>query len=325
MPFDSFLGNTHCVQILRAALRRARLPHALLFAGPDAVGKRFLAQQLAMTLNCQGSIADDWCGICRSCRLIQLGNHPDVSILEPEGDGQVIKIERVRQLIREAVRNPFQGKNKVFILDEAHRLNPASGNALLKILEEPPLSSKLVLVTSQPHALLTTIRSRCQLVQFAGLTESEIAAILESRFTMNKEEASQRAGMAGGSLGKAVSLDLKRCALLAEAARSFLLMSISEAGLREIADTLARIGKERQDTEEWIGMLLQELRGLAHAGAAQTRQDSTPLSFAQIERMARASEQLRRNLDHNISRPLALENLYLLFVRIAERGPTLSS
>jgi DNA polymerase III subunit delta' len=318
MPFDSFLGNAHCVQILRTALQRGRLPHALLFAGPDAVGKRFLAQQLSMALNCQGPIADDWCGICRSCRLIQLGNHPDVSILEPEGDGQVIKIERVRQLIREAVRNPFQGRYKVFILDEAHRLNPASGNALLKILEEPPLSSKLLLVTSQPHALLTTIRSRCQLVQFAGLTASEIAAILESRFDIKKDEAAQRAGLAGGSLGKAVSLDLKRCALLAEGARSFLLMSISVSGLREIADTLARVGKERQDTEEWIGMLLQELRGLALVGTATDRQSSTPLSFVQIEKMARAAEKLRRNLDHNINRTLALENLYLQFVRIAE-------
>lgn len=333
MPFDTFTGNPRCVKLLRTAMRRGRLPHALLFAGPDAVGKRFLALQLAKALNCEGSIAEDWCGTCRSCRLIDLGNHPDVSVLEPEGNAQVIKIgqsgdspnESVRGLISDAVRNPFLGRNKVFILDEAHRLHPAAANALLKILEEPPLSSKLVLVTCQPHALLSTIRSRCQLVRFAALAESEIAAILEASFDMKQDEAIERARLADGSIGRALSLDLKRHALLGEAARSFLQTSTEIGGFREIADTLARIGKERKDTEEWIGMLLKELRGLAHAAAYRTGREEASLTLPQIVKMVGAVEQLRRNLDHNINRSLALEDLYLRFNRTANTGAKLTS
>lgn len=321
MPFDDLLGNPHCVRILRFALQRNRLPHALLFSGPDAVGKRLLAKHLALALNCTKSGPADWCGTCAQCRLIVLGNHPDVYFIAP--DGQFIKIEQVRYLIREAYFMPFQGRFKVFVLDEAHRLHPAAANALLKILEEPPLSSKLVLVTPQSHALLPTIRSRCQALRFSPLREPEIERILREHYGLDAQEASLRAGLAEGSVGRAIALDLKRQEFLSKSAALFLEMAIRNAALGEASELAAKISKERGDTEEWLRELFRRLQFTVHVKVKD--EDSDPvaktLTLPQLDVMAHAADEFRRRLDHNINRTLALESLYLRFSEIARLSP----
>jgi DNA polymerase-3 subunit delta' len=96
---------------------------------------------------------------CRGCRLLALGNHPDVSVVRP--DNTAIKIEQVRAIRLEAQKPPFMGRGRFFIFQSAHRMNASSSNALLKVLEEPPSATHFLLLTSQPYLLLPTLRSRC--------------------------------------------------------------------------------------------------------------------------------------------------------------------
>lgn len=315
MPFSEFLGNSHCVATLRRALERNRVPHALLFSGPDAVGKRLLARHLALALNCETGAAD-WCGKCPQCRLIGLGNHPDVSIVEPQG--QFIKIEQVRRLIQEASFEPFQGKFRVFVIDEAHRLHPTAANALLKILEEPPPRSKIILITAQPHALLPTVRSRCQLLRFSPLSETEIETVLTERCGMETKEAARRARLAEGSVGRAIALDLKRHETYSKWAASFLELSVRGAAFSEASTLAGKVSAEREDTEEWLRQLFRALRGMLQEKVSQpdNAAESGSLTLPQLEAMAGAADELRRGLEHNVNRTLAIESLYLRFLSI---------
>ncbi len=143
------------------------LPHALLLVGPDGVGKRQFAERIAASLVCEDTSIDRQpCGSCRGCQLASSSTHPDIYWLEPEEEGKNIRIDAVRELIGRTVLTTQAKGSRVFVISPAHAMNRAASNALLKTLEEPASSSTLVLISSQPHLLPATIRSRCQTMVF---------------------------------------------------------------------------------------------------------------------------------------------------------------
>jgi len=163
----------------------SRLPHAMLFVGPAGLGKRALAEAFAAHLLCQAPAADGVaCGVCSGCRLRQGGNHPDLFRLEPATATKVdesdtkrassqIVIEQVRTLQQSLSVTGHQSARRVVIVDPADAMNVFTANALLKLLEEPPVGCVLVLVSSSPRQLLPTIRSRCQQWHFTPPTPAQ--------------------------------------------------------------------------------------------------------------------------------------------------------
>jgi len=121
---------------------------------------------------------------------------------------RVLRVEQMRQIEKEANFRPFEGKARVFLIDEADKLNDASANALLKVLEEPPRTSHLILISARPAMLLPTILSRCQMIRFAPLTPPEIESHLITNKLSDAKTARLRARAAGGSIGRALSGDL---------------------------------------------------------------------------------------------------------------------
>jgi DNA polymerase-3 subunit delta' len=201
--FDDVLGNGRVKKILRLALQRGRIPNSLLFCGPEGVGKRTLALVLARAINCQRR-QDDACEECSACRAISAGRFPDVQEIKPEG--QFIKVEHVREMRQLAYLRPMAGKKRVFFITEAEKLNDESANTLLKILEEPPFFSQFILVTSNPHLILPTIRSRCQTLQFGPVGKEEIVkALLEKG--RGEDQARIISLYVRGNFGEALGLD----------------------------------------------------------------------------------------------------------------------
>ena len=200
VKLQDFVGN----EVLVNLLRRVALPPASLFLGAHGVGKTTLALGLAAVANCKNGSSGDFCCDCGSCLKIASGNHPDVLLFEPGGTS--ISIEAMRHLNRESQFYPYQGKIRVFIVDQADKLTQEAANSILKTLEEPPATSHIVLTTSFPELLLPTIRSRCQKFRFSRLSRDEVKSYLEARF--EAEEVSGRAAFSNGSIGKALSLDL---------------------------------------------------------------------------------------------------------------------
>ncbi len=183
----------------RLLLARHAFPHALLLAGSEGAGIERLAESLAAGLLCDRALADGGaCGECSACRLLAAGNHPDLLWLSPaEADeaagrkaSSQIRVEAVRQLIATLALSPYHGATRVSIIQPAEAMNPATANALLKVLEEPPPGNLLLLISHRPLRLLPTIRSRCLQVRVATsdalLTatgdgiEAELAAFLRN-------------------------------------------------------------------------------------------------------------------------------------------------
>ncbi|MFQ6108631.1 MAG: DNA polymerase III subunit delta', partial [Candidatus Aminicenantales bacterium] len=175
MAFKDVLGNDRQKKILRRALRKGRIPNSLLFCGLDGVGKRSTALVLAKAMNCEKS-SDDACEACPSCRAISRGVFPDVMVVSPEKN--VIKIDQMRILKQTAYLKPMTGKKRFFIVTEAEKMNDEASNSLLKILEEPPHFSHIILISSNPDMLKPTIKSRCQTLHFQPISKEDIEKIL---------------------------------------------------------------------------------------------------------------------------------------------------
>ena len=212
MRLGDVKGHAPIRRLIARAVARDRLPPCLLLTGPDGVGKRRVALAVAGILNCEAvrapeagdaAACPDACGACGTCQRIARGVHTDVIIIEP-GETGSIKVEAVRTAVAQAAFRPFEGRRRVVVIDDADRLVPAAQNALLKTLEEPPPASVFLLVTSRPHLLLATVRSRCPALRFGGLPTDEIADILVTRHGVDSTAARAAAASADGSAARAL-------------------------------------------------------------------------------------------------------------------------
>jgi DNA polymerase III subunit delta' len=189
--FDGIVGQGPAIRSLTQILKSGRMPHALLFTGIDGVGKRTAAVRLAMAANCRPGPAlkrpetvaanpdappGHPCGQCGPCSRIAQGIHPDVTLVLPEGG--VIKIAQIRNLCRILSMKPFEGETRVAILIDAHLMNPSAANALLKVLEEPPEKTLLILTAGQSADFLPTIVSRCQHIRFNPVSRAALSGAL---------------------------------------------------------------------------------------------------------------------------------------------------
>lgn len=207
MSFGNVLGQETALAILKGILADRRLPPALLFAGPDGVGKTMAAVEFAKALNCEVTPgAQDPCDRCGSCLAADKGIDLDLKRVnaayqallaeeEPERQ-QHIKIETIRHLIRDLEMRSFAGRWKTAILEDAHRMPAPAANAMLKSLEEPPQKTIWILTASRPRELLPTILSRVRTVPFKPLPDSLVSAIL-LRLTAS-ETGGRRSDLRGG-------------------------------------------------------------------------------------------------------------------------------
>ena len=148
---------------LSAYIKADRLPYGLMITGIAGIGKTSLAYFFARSLVCEVRRKDgEPCGECRSCHLMDVRNHPDFIFIEPNKPGNMILVENIRELIGKLSTTTHYGEHRVVILYQAHRLNTAAANSLLKTLEEPSSGTMIILVTEIPSMLPMTIVSRCQ-------------------------------------------------------------------------------------------------------------------------------------------------------------------
>jgi DNA polymerase-3 subunit delta' len=296
MRLDEVRGHGRVRAILSRALERDRLPPALLFAGPNGVGKKALALAVAQAAMCERAPVPEPCGECRSCRKVsaallperleglrqEADRHPDEDVwrnfrLHPDlvlSEGwwltktgrpraePEIRVDQVRDLIGEIAGTPFEARRRVFVIDDAHTMNEAAQNALLKSLEEPPPRSHVILVSGAPLGLRQTIRSRCQMLRFGPLPRAAVAAFLAERQGLSPSEASLRAALAGGSPGAALAFESEAYARMREG-----LIGLLERA--EALDPMARMeAAEALEQTEDPALLLATLRSLLRDVAA---------------------------------------------------------
>ncbi|MFC2005581.1 ATP-binding protein [Chloroflexota bacterium] len=205
------IGQTRALSLLQRSLETGSLAHAYLFVGPAHVGKMTLALNLAQALNCEA--AEPPCGKCASCQKVASAKHADVQIIglshnadSAEAKSRVeISIDHIRQIQHSASLPPFEGKYKVFIIDEAELLSNEAANCFLKTLEEPIGKVVFMLLTANEQLLPMTVLSRCQRLELLPLASTEVEAALSSSWDIEPQKAKLLARLSHGCLGWAVS------------------------------------------------------------------------------------------------------------------------
>lgn len=208
MSWDRIRGHDAARTTFHTAAARGRLGQAYLFVGPDGVGKRLFARELAKALLCEKPPAPlTACDHCPGCAQVEAGTHPDVFTLRtPEGKHE-LPVSEMREFCTRMALKATRGGRKVGVVEDADDFNEESANSFLKTLEEPPAGSLLVLLATELDRQLPTILSRCQVVRFAPLGADDLNAVLAGQGVEDAARRERLVRLAGGSVARALALN----------------------------------------------------------------------------------------------------------------------
>jgi DNA polymerase-3 subunit delta' len=358
MGFSDFHGNERVTATLRGMLKAERVPSAMLFLGPRGVGKYTLARMFAQAANCE-KLRDDFCGECETCKrialladtgpLIEQGlaqrgesadtaaveraplilqTHPDVWAMVPDPvrlktpvARPVIRMGQLRAIERAAYFRPH-GRRRVFILDGAETMRWDLSSIFLKILEEPPDTSTLILLAPSPYQLLPTIVSRCIQFHFAPLDAKQMDAVLGERGKLSSAQRSLAAELAEGSPGAALGMDVEKASELRRQALRVLELSAGGKLSGLFTQTNQLVKQQALPFELILDALyslladLLELTGnpedplLRNASLRKELESlAAKVSTGWVARAVRGVDELSRSQRRNINRQLGLDAL----------------
>lgn len=322
MTFAEFAGNARVVEVLRRAVRQNRLPHALIFAGPDGVGKRTLALMLARMLNCHAQEAERPCGRCGPCRKILAESHPDVRVVTIKSDRKYIDIEQARELTGEIAYQPFEARFRVVVLDPADQMQAPAANSLLKTLEEPASRTVLILVTARPYMLLVTVRSRARILQFGTIAPAQIEEYMVQRMGKKRPEARLAALFSMGSLGAALQFDSDSFREARAKALRYAHLLLGKGSFAQVSALVSEVAKDKDEFPSWLDALSAILQDTYYTHVApqlvaqsDIEGDLTALATASsrqsVASAIRSVQRFRRQLQSNVNRTIGLEALFL--------------
>lgn len=357
MGFQSFHGNATTVRRLRECARSGHFPQGLILAGPKGAGKFALALMLAQAVNClENAESDglpDFCGRCANCtRIAEARNleervaeavaardemrdadkretriliqtHPDVLIIPPDPPQLMIKLGQVREVIHAAFYRPPVEARRAFFIFTCSAFMKEAANSLLKVLEEPPQGTSIILLTENPHELLPTIRSRAMLYMLGALPAAEIEALLtERRPELKPQQRALAARLAEGAVGRALTLDLDVYLASRKDALLILRTALQQPDYSDLfrATETYRGGADGQEKTinllRAIGSLLEDLL-LTVAGTpdlirnvdlgAELERMAQGLTVDWIEAASRAVVQVEQGMRRNLLRSLSLD------------------
>lgn len=197
--FENIIGHEQNIEHLENAIENGQVSHAYIFNGEDGIGKMTTAKAFVKALLCESKNS---CGTCQSCIQIDSGNHPDVIYVTHEKAG--ITVDDIRDQVNQSVFvKPYSSDYKVYIIDEADKMNAAAQNALLKTIEEPPAYAVIILLSNNKESFLETIVSRCVVLNFGPLKESQVREYLNSHYDNMNGREDLALSYSMGNIGKA--------------------------------------------------------------------------------------------------------------------------
>jgi len=355
--FQDFLGNTQTVTHLRESIRAQRFPHSLIISGPKGAGKYTLALMLARAYNClnptESDGLPDFCGVCSNCTSIAdsadlearvaeavdardglretdkkdtrilIQTHPDLLVVPPDPPQLLIKLGQVRQVIHVAYYRPPAESRRTFTIFTSSAFMKEAANSLLKVLEEPPEHTSLILLTENPQEMLPTIRSRAVIHRLGAIPADNLESLLAQRRPQLKQaDRALAARLAEGAVGRALTIDLAAYVASRQDALILLRTALREPDYSQLfhATESYRAGADGQEKAisllRALGSLVEDLL-LVVAGtprlirnidlAAELERLAQGLTIDWIDGAARALGQVESGMRRNLLRSLSLD------------------
>ncbi len=321
--WKSVIGQEQMTQNLENALKYKKISHAYLFQGERLSGKRMIADIFARALQCEAD-GDRPCNQCRSCKQALNGNHPDIIYVEHDKPN-VISVDNIRtQINGDIAIKPYSSAYKIYIVDEAEKMNTQAQNALLKTLEEPPEYAVIMLLSTRAEAMLPTILSRCVALNTKPVPDDKIKHFLMTKVQIPDYRASICASFARGNVGRAIQLasneefDTMKAEVLGN------LKSIFEMEVYQMAAAAKKITEEKFEIEDYLDLcfiwyrdillykacgdrkhlvFLEEIRDIERIGGKY--------SYEALEKVIGAIEKARSRIKSNVNFDLTMELLFM--------------
>jgi DNA polymerase-3 subunit delta' len=340
--FDHLIGDQPAKDTIKRLIAAGRVPNSLLFAGPEGIGKKQFALEFARSTVCREPHDGEACGECAACQRVGtftlpgadakgeeydrvfFGEHLDVGLVVPFN--RTLRVGSIRALEVEANYRPYEAGSRIFIIDDAHKMNDAASNALLKTLEEPPATSHIFLVTSKPDALLPTIRSRVQTLRFGPVDARDIEHFLLKTHEYSQEDARMVAALSNGSVGHAASVEVDEFRQNRDEAIEILNSAIATHDIADILRRSEKVGaKSTPDFEAFFDLLqnlihqLWSIRiGKIPINTPDEVQDlAAKAETDQLSSWLENIEDIRASLAVNVNKKITADRL---FVRMASAG-----
>lgn len=323
--FGDIVGHEQVISHLKNAISMGKVSHAYILNGPEGAGKRMIAEAFARALQCENHDTEG-CGKCRSCHQAENRNHPDIIYVNHEKPN-TISVADIREQINGTIDiKPYNttSQYKVYIVDEAEKMNEQAQNALLKTIEEPPAYAVILLLTTNADAFLQTIRSRCVTLELKAVADEKIHNMLMRNYQVVDYKADVCVAFAQGNVGKAILLAGSQTFNELKDQTIRLVRKLRDT---EVADIMSEVKtiEEFEQIDDFFDLLLLWYRDVLIYKASGS--DAKLIYKDQANEIARQAEdcffdglnrildgisQARRRLHFNVNQDMTLELLFLL-------------
>ena len=321
--WESVIGQNQLTDNLQNALKFNKISHAYMIQGEKLSGKRMIADIFARALQCE-SEGERPCNQCRSCKQAMNGNHPDIIYVEHDKPN-VISVDNIRtQINGDIAIKPYSGPHKIYIMDEAEKMNTQAQNALLKTLEEPPEYAVILLLTTNVESMLPTILSRCVVLDTKPVADDKIKKYLMEKVEIPDYRAGICASFARGNVGKAVMLASNEDFDHLKSEVLGIMKNVANLEVNQMAAAVKKINEEKYDMNDYLDLCFIWYRDVLLYKAAATeeqlifreeayeiRRQSEKCSYAGLQHILDAIDTADRRIRANVNFDLTMEMLAL--------------
>lgn len=325
--WTDIVGQKQLVDNLRGALKHNKISHAYLIQGEKLSGKKMIADIFARALQCEAEEGEKPCNQCRSCKQAMNRNHPDIIYVEHEKPN-VISVDNIRQQINGDIAiKPYSGARKIYIVDEAEKMNVQAQNALLKTLEEPPEYAVILLLATRAEAMLQTILSRCVTLNTRPVHEEPIKNFLMQNAKIPDYRAAICASFARGNVGRAMELASNEVFDNMKASVIGAMKRILDMEINQAAAEVKKITEEKFDVDDYLDLCFIWYRDVLLYKACGADGDRKHIIFKEdimdiadtanrysydgIERIIHSIDRARSRLKANVNFDLTMELMFL--------------
>ena len=321
--FNDIIGHEQIKMHLQNAISMGKTSHAYILNGADKSGKRMLAEAFAMALQCEAG-GSEGCGVCHSCKQALSRNQPDIIYVSHEKPN-TISVEDIRTQVNLDIGiKPYSSKYKIYIIDEAEKMNVQAQNALLKTMEEPPSYAVILLLTTNADAFLPTILSRCVTLHIKAVADETIKRYLMKKYEIPDYQADVCVAFAQGNVGKAILLATSSDFNELKAAVLQLLKRLKDIELYEMGLAIKQISEYKLTINDYFDLMMVWYRDILYFKATgdvnklifkdevyDIKRQAEKSSYHGIQRIIEALQKAQVRLNANVNFDLVIELLLL--------------